>query len=377
VLRPLLQNWFNYDALGVIRGKYRFQWQGVRIGERAIRKVLGEQLGVLKQDGVDCIGNYPVMMGEIGVPFDLDGRKAYETGNYSNQIRALDASMNACDGENAMSRTLWTYCPDNTHLEGDQWDGEDLSVWSKDDREATQNPVKSLTSRKKDESQISLLPEKNEGKSVSVSVISSPNRSPDGSLSISGLEDPPSLLDLNDGARALPAFCRPHPVAVVGRIKFFEFDIRSSVFTLEVNVRAGEVLNTTLPTEIYLPLVHYASRPESVTYTARNAKSDKKLHSALNFDVFGHKDSNSLFACHHLFKNPETYSDSLALEVEVSSGRFEVEGQMLKWYYSAPKGGIATEYSELYGKPHLVFRMLGSLVRFFPNRGPDIQADAA
>ena len=39
-------NWFNADALGVLRGRYRSPVQAVKLGERAIRKSLREQLGI-------------------------------------------------------------------------------------------------------------------------------------------------------------------------------------------------------------------------------------------------------------------------------------------------------------------------------------------
>ena len=43
-------NWFNADALGLIRGKYWSVLQAIKIGESMIRQSLQEQLGMLKRD---------------------------------------------------------------------------------------------------------------------------------------------------------------------------------------------------------------------------------------------------------------------------------------------------------------------------------------
>lgn len=58
-------------------------------------------------------------IGEIGIPYDMDGKKAYGygpdgkgKGDYSAQQKALDASLNAADGPNMLNWTVWTYCVD-------------------------------------------------------------------------------------------------------------------------------------------------------------------------------------------------------------------------------------------------------------------------
>ncbi|PPQ84643.1 hypothetical protein CVT24_007033, partial [Panaeolus cyanescens] len=150
-------NWFNADALGMLRGKYGNVLQSVKVGETAIRKSLREQLGYLKADALILSGEgeggeggqerYPTVIGEIGTPFDMDNKKAYGYGNpkykgdYSSQEKALDASLNAADGSNGLSWTVWTYVGvlgdgddgAHTHEWGDGWNGEDLSLWSGDD----------------------------------------------------------------------------------------------------------------------------------------------------------------------------------------------------------------------------------------------------
>ncbi|PPQ78352.1 hypothetical protein CVT25_011635 [Psilocybe cyanescens] len=180
-------NWFNADALGLLRGKYTSALRAVKLGEGAIRRSLHEQLGYLQNDvaAPACSGDgggggtlggiegrgYPTVIGEIGTPFDMDGKRAYgwtdggrHQGDYGAQEKALDASLQACDawmllkgrdrereregsgkegggradGSNgrgdSLNWTVWTYVPDDhSHAWGDGWNMEDLSLWSVDD----------------------------------------------------------------------------------------------------------------------------------------------------------------------------------------------------------------------------------------------------
>lgn len=166
-------NWFNADALGLLRGRYKTKLAAVKIGGGAIRKSLRQQIGYLLDDvgalgdtvelvvgpnvrtnasstsftvnkaGTEPIplGKYPTIIGEIGTPFDMDNKRSYGyssggqyLGNYSSQQKALDASLNACDGERACNWTVWTYvADDHSHEWGDGWNLEDLSLWSRDD----------------------------------------------------------------------------------------------------------------------------------------------------------------------------------------------------------------------------------------------------
>ena len=73
--------------------------------------------------------NMPCLLGEFGLPFDLYHGKAYKTGNYRLHEKALSLYYDGVD-ENLLSSTIWNYTADNTHEEGDHWNGEDLSIVS-------------------------------------------------------------------------------------------------------------------------------------------------------------------------------------------------------------------------------------------------------
>lgn len=58
-------------------GKYASPVFAVKIGEKAIRKSIREQLGVFKEDALERMGKFPTVIGEIGIPMELDDKYAY------------------------------------------------------------------------------------------------------------------------------------------------------------------------------------------------------------------------------------------------------------------------------------------------------------
>ncbi|MCL2478510.1 MAG: cellulase family glycosylhydrolase, partial [Treponema sp.] len=73
------------------------------------------------------MNNIPCLLGEFGLPFDLNGRKAFKTGNYSAQEEALSRYYDGVDRE-LLHSTIWNYTADNTNEEGDHWNAEDFSI---------------------------------------------------------------------------------------------------------------------------------------------------------------------------------------------------------------------------------------------------------
>lgn len=371
-------NWFNADAVGLLRGKYPGVLFAIRVGAKAIRQCIRDQLGYLRQDCVEGLGKYPTLIGEIGIPYDLDNRRSYfgdnkgrGIGDYASQTAALDASLNGCDGTNLLSYTIWTYCPDNCHQWGDDWNGEDLSIWSQDDIKGSDSD--SSSTRSPSSSSSSSIRSKALSSLTALSSISNLKPSVNLPEIVPGDGDynAPNLLN---GSRAAAAFCRPFPVATVGTPANIEFDISSSEFNYAVDITAAELTQSAVPTEIYLPFLHYGAddvaaaasgdlgnrrkkHGQSSTKWAR--KQEKKLRSADSLassnssirspeasstdDLSSSAASTVLAESTELSRDDSTKPDAvraaaltqlLDVEVEVSAGRWEVEGQYLKWYIS-------------------------------------------
>ncbi len=104
------------------------------LGEAQIRSYLSKELGKFRQYADDALGELPIVIGEVGIPYDLNGGSAYNDGDFSRQAQALDYSLRALD-DHLYSYTLWNYTPDNSNERGDQWNGEDLSIFSRDQQD--------------------------------------------------------------------------------------------------------------------------------------------------------------------------------------------------------------------------------------------------
>ena len=342
-----------------------------------------DQLSVLRSDTFSSIGQFPTMMSEIGIPFDLDGKKAYLDGNYSAQTKALDASLSACDGDDALNYSIWTYDPENCHIKGDNWNGEDLSLWSGDDRaKFNKNENNSLLDLSGKISRTRSRASSKAG-SMSGSPFLTPSSSsarldmmvnPSGTTllnpSLASLASiaptlilpaisvtPPPFKNLNDGARAIAAFCRPYPTKTIGVPINVEFDIRSSHFTLEVRVSADDLVPNAeegeeeLATEIYIPFVHYALDPSLISTefaTASSSSSDLTPYSDESTVATNSLPDQSATLISLPSTSSTTPSDlrdpdpsllSLSVNVKISTGRYEIKDQTLFWYYLRPTIG--------------------------------------
>jgi len=99
---------WNVDVFGVLRGKYLTPAFAVKVGERAIRNCFAHELAAIQQEGLDYMGHHPCIIGELGIPYDMNEGYAYKTGDYSSQTSAMDANHYAVEGAK-VNYTLWNY----------------------------------------------------------------------------------------------------------------------------------------------------------------------------------------------------------------------------------------------------------------------------
>ncbi|MDY6875987.1 MAG: cellulase family glycosylhydrolase [Chloroflexota bacterium] len=165
-------------------------------GRRRVQRSFVEQLAHIKNWADERMGTIPTLIGEFGIPFDMRDKRAYRTSDFSLQTKAMDASFRAMEA-NLLNCTLWNYTADNDNRWGDQWNDEDLSIFSRDQQ-----------------------------------------------------ADPG---DVNSGGRALEAVVRPYARKVAGEPLRMHFDLSSRTFEFEFrhdpSVRAA--------TEVFVPNYQY------------------------------------------------------------------------------------------------------------------------
>jgi hypothetical protein len=117
---------------------------------------------------------------------------------------------------------------------------------------------------------------------------------------------------------------------VAGRPISIEFDVASSTFTLELETRPDDLESNfkDLPTEIYLPAVHYGelSQEDVEELEERFQDPEDKANSAA-------PNKQNVLHLPHIHFPWHRHRPRLALNVSVSRGHYEIIGHTLKWYH--------------------------------------------
>ncbi|KAI9347407.1 glycoside hydrolase superfamily [Zopfochytrium polystomum] len=227
--------WYNVDVIGYKRGQYFAVPFALRFGESGVREVFREQIEAVRREGFFYLGQHPCVFGEIGLPYDLDDKASYKTGNYSTQEWAMDANMRALEA-NLVNYTIWTYVADNNNTWGDGWNGEDLSIFcrlppdSSDARSLRSTRIPSVESALLVRGAAPIAEDSHPPSETEATFAALSDYSGDSVLTINPpFAEDDSSLDL--GGRAVPAFARPYPVLTPGTPAFLSFDMASSLFT--------------------------------------------------------------------------------------------------------------------------------------------------
>lgn len=243
---------WNVDVFGILRGKYLSPAFAIKVGEGAIRNCFRDQLSAIRQEGIDYMGVHPCVYTEIGIPYDMDDRYAYKTGDYTSQALAIDANHYAIEGSKAAGFTWWVYVAANSHYWGDNWNGEDLSIYSTDDRLLPLSPSSNNASK------VSLNPSSpsfSESRSTDDQKVSPRNLKQTLSVDNMSSSKAPSISSEAPGFRAAEAYVRPTPIATHGDVLSFGFDLRNCVFTF--TLKAPSQAPQDAPTEVFLPEFHF------------------------------------------------------------------------------------------------------------------------
>ncbi len=130
-------HWYDVVPLFAKRSspQLALRWGSLRpvAGRAAVRRAFVRDIAGLAATTARVLGEVPTVIGEYGVPFDLDGGRQLRSGDFAPQEAALTAYHDALDAA-LVHAALWNYTPDNTDADGDHWNGENLSVYSRDRR---------------------------------------------------------------------------------------------------------------------------------------------------------------------------------------------------------------------------------------------------
>ncbi len=133
-----------YDVFVLIKRRYLNYFalnpQSKRpiFGAKAIRKSFAKQLEHIKTIGRERVKG-PTLIGECGIAYDLNDKIGFTEGRFSEHRKAMNRTYIAIE-DNLLSCTLWNYTSDNNNLHGDQWNGEDFSLFSRDQIHSLDSP---------------------------------------------------------------------------------------------------------------------------------------------------------------------------------------------------------------------------------------------
>jgi len=108
----------------------------VVIGQWAIRRSYRRQIERLIREGVAVLGGAATVVGETGIPFDLNGRQTLRRGTAHSDggkpaLSAMNRTLRTME-DSLVSYIIWNYTSTNSGEHGDGWNEENLSIYRKE-----------------------------------------------------------------------------------------------------------------------------------------------------------------------------------------------------------------------------------------------------
>ncbi|KAF9993100.1 hypothetical protein BGZ79_002263 [Entomortierella chlamydospora] len=371
-----------HDVQGLSKGQNVIS--ATYFGMRGAKKNYRGQLSNVLKLGLQNVGVKPCLIGECGIPMDINQRKAFMSGDYGYHSKFLDAVLSAMES-NLLSFTIWNYNTTNDNTYGDHWNGEDFSIFSLD---SPKSSPRNSRAGSPDPSKLSLRQQApNFAKEVmrraaaqsAASVDTPTTESPDATDAESyGLADnegsdttkDETQSDINEaetamednspfdrsyfsfdqeesydgpdheehiGGRALDAIVRPYAAKVAGEPISSEFDFTTLRYTFQFSNYS----------EAQVPVLH-ATAPEQQQNQGRttssldpnkldDSKSDSVEASTSNTETspvwFGHPAEGTVMTFETEFYIPSYHYDDTDLEILVSDGDWRYVKERQTLYY--------------------------------------------
>ncbi|KAI9364048.1 glycoside hydrolase superfamily [Pilaira anomala] len=213
-------------------------------GQKGAKKNYRGQIKNIKEDGLRDMGNKPCILGEVGIPMDLNDKLAFTDNDYAKHVNFLDAVIYALE-TNLINFTLWNYDVCNDHEYGDHWNGENFSIYS----------VKKAKEDYLDHD--------------------------DGNSKL-------SKKHLYDGGRVLEAVLRPYASKVAGTPIESEFDLQNIKYTFSFIPFTKEqqtqlkqenynlIDNTACTTEVFVPYFHFGGKALNIQVNEGECEYDEE-----------------------------------------------------------------------------------------------------